>query len=405
MELEVIPRSNKEKALFYTTAFFILLGTFSLFAFLFLVPFVIEPAFTTIFMQFDEKPALCFTTETVHHNSVSNCSWSSCREGCTREVFKCTQIRVNYKLSTNATNATQQTVDYDESTSHQQNTNTNNNNNNVRNIGDSSSSSSYRQATIALVSSNRRVERAIRSYDDNYENSDASHSIAEENENFMEYSDENTGLQRNNSEWYFIGARIFPNVKGCGYPPFLNCTIWNKKYQKLGTNFSCYRSIVDPSLVITYLDLKFNKIKLVLAMAIPIPSFIISIIYLAVAYFVIYNEDELDEPLEKDAEEMADDDEMGVGIDGDECTGDEGTGEADIDAEIDGEDNCISSTDLDGQLPNGGTSITTGSKPLTPNSTTDINSFGHQLKVRMVDEMSRDSLDAGILSNSASVQG
>lgn len=52
-----------EKLLFYTTAFFILLGTFSLFAFLFLVPFIIDPAFTTIFMEFDERPAQCITTD------------------------------------------------------------------------------------------------------------------------------------------------------------------------------------------------------------------------------------------------------------------------------------------------------------------------------------------------------
>lgn len=52
-----------QKLLFYTTAFFILLGTFSLFAFLFLVPFVIDPAFTTIFMEFDTRPALCVTID------------------------------------------------------------------------------------------------------------------------------------------------------------------------------------------------------------------------------------------------------------------------------------------------------------------------------------------------------
>lgn len=52
-----------QKLLFYTTAFFVLLGTFSLFAFLFLVPFVIDPAFTTIFMQFDTRPAECITID------------------------------------------------------------------------------------------------------------------------------------------------------------------------------------------------------------------------------------------------------------------------------------------------------------------------------------------------------
>ena len=26
----------------------------------------------------------------------SNCTWASCKEGCTAEIFKCHQIRVNY---------------------------------------------------------------------------------------------------------------------------------------------------------------------------------------------------------------------------------------------------------------------------------------------------------------------
>ena len=92
-------RTLKEKLLFYTTAFFILLGTFSMFAFLFLVPFVIEPAFTTIFMQFEETPALCETYDTVTYFGAKNCSWASCREGCTKDIYQCTQIRVNYRLN------------------------------------------------------------------------------------------------------------------------------------------------------------------------------------------------------------------------------------------------------------------------------------------------------------------
>lgn len=88
MEAEEDTRTFREKFLFYTTAFFVLLAIFSLFIFLFLVPFFIEPAFTTIFMQFDENPAFCVTMQTEHYFSTTNCSWASCREGCTREVSK-----------------------------------------------------------------------------------------------------------------------------------------------------------------------------------------------------------------------------------------------------------------------------------------------------------------------------
>lgn len=34
-------------------------------------------------------------------SGTSNCSWTSCREGCTKELYDCTQIRVNYKLPEN----------------------------------------------------------------------------------------------------------------------------------------------------------------------------------------------------------------------------------------------------------------------------------------------------------------
>lgn len=86
---EMSDRKLKQKALFYTTAFFVLLGTFSLFSFLFLVPFVIEPAFQTIFMEFDENRAQCFTDETIMKAGTRNCTWTSCREGCTRDIYTC----------------------------------------------------------------------------------------------------------------------------------------------------------------------------------------------------------------------------------------------------------------------------------------------------------------------------
>lgn len=59
----------------------------------------------------------------------------------------------------------------------------------------------------------------------------------------------------NDSEWYFTGAKLFPNVKGCGYPPMLNCSIFYRQYSAIGHNFSCYYSKVDPSIVMSDLDM------------------------------------------------------------------------------------------------------------------------------------------------------
>lgn len=292
-----------EKLLFYTTASFILLATFSLFAFLFLVPFVIEPAFTTIFMEFDESPAFCVTINSVTTKGATNCSsWTSCKEGCTKEVYECTQITVKYK------------------------------------VGDPLELASEEAVLDGLENGPARVERAIRPvYPDEYEDE----LPPGEEEAVL------TGLM-NNSEWYYIGARLFPNVKGCGYPPMLNCSVWMAKYVREGTNFSCYYSKLEPGLVITDLDMWQVYMNLVYAMAIPIPSFIVSVIYLVMAYFYIYNE----EPV-------------------------------------------IPGVDETTPLPLSTPVPPPTSGALSPASEVfreDLASFGHQLKVAMADDISRESI-------------
>ncbi|XP_047352305.1 protein tipE isoform X3 [Vespa velutina] len=327
-----------QKLLFYTTAFFILLSTFSLFAFLFLVPFVIDPAFTTIFMQFDTRPAECVTIDVESRRGTSNCSWTSCREGCTKELYDCTQIRVNYKLPIN-TSSEDEAGPFEGGRA-------------VGGVEDDEDSTRFKKP---------RYERAPRDYDYIEDLDD---------EDFAEDDDAGlpkpfpTGLMGNDSEWYFTGAKLFPNVKGCGYPPVLNCSIFYQQYANIGHNFSCYYSKVDPGIVISELDMWQVYMNLVYAMAIPIPSFIISVIYLTIAYFKIYNEDE----------------EALVG--GEE--GEEG-------AEGDGSN---------------GTPLPPTSGALTPGSEAfreDLASFGHQLKVAMADDISRESLDG--IPNSLSVQG
>ncbi|KAM8710781.1 hypothetical protein ACLKA7_017416 [Drosophila subpalustris] len=432
---EADKRTGKEKLLFYTTAFFILLGTFSLFAFLFLVPFVIEPAFTTIFMQFEEVPALCETYDTEIFFGAKNCSWSSCREGCTKDIYTCTQIRVNYRL-------------------------------NLYNFMDEFNFTEYHinlkeaERVIPPVKRTDRYERALRDYEYdnlgggdantidmdmdvgssaagrfeqlNFGDADGSNGyLIEESEDtaagtllngerrpFDEISELNEGLMGPNSTYFYVGARLFPNVKGCGYPPMLNCTIWLKRYTKIGIKFPCYYSKVDPSLVISDLDYWQNTLNLVYSMAIPIPSFIISVIYLTYAYFKIYNEDEETAPLDKNAEDMDIDDIDAVDDSDGAVLADNVAGSQIVNMDSTTNDSC-----LEGVLPNGGPgmtrcisqggSITTpghfiaqspaGSQLMTPNS--EINSFGHQLKVQMADELSRDSLENGVLSTSNSVQG
>ncbi|XP_014242591.1 protein tipE isoform X1 [Cimex lectularius] len=84
------------KTKFYTS---LCLGTtaiLSVFAFLFLIPFVVDPAISTILADYEQNPVTCIAVEHVYAEGLSNCSWSSCREGCTNAALRCHQILVNY---------------------------------------------------------------------------------------------------------------------------------------------------------------------------------------------------------------------------------------------------------------------------------------------------------------------
>ncbi|XP_065350397.1 protein tipE isoform X2 [Cloeon dipterum] len=287
-DAEIVPQSLREKALFYTTAFFVLLGTFSLFAFLFLVPFVIDPAFTTIFMQFEPRPAQCVTSEVVVKRGTKNCTWASCREGCTREVYNCTQIRVDYRITPlkRLPAAPSDGDEEDEGTTP------------LPAEGAPSELNEWSVGVASRMAASRPSPAAA-------SEADASSGAVEWTADWMQRSSPHklnkrdvtiVPLMNDTSEWFFTGAKLFPNVKGCGYPPMLNCSIFLWAHQTVGTNFTCYYSRVDPMLVMSDLDMKQVYLNLVLATAIPIPSFIISVIYLAFAYFVIYAEEESADP-------------------------------------------------------------------------------------------------------------
>lgn len=181
-------RTFKQKLIFYTTAFFVLLGTFSLFSFLFLVPFVIEPAFQTIFMEFDENRAQCFTDETIVKAGTKNCTWTSCREGCTRDIYTCTQIYVNYKRYINGTNPNKETI------------------------------MDPKSPPPPKKRGEERKKRSIAEYD-YVDSNDNSIDMGESSDGGggVDYPNEPTeGIMPNSSEFYYRRARLFPNVKGCG---------------------------------------------------------------------------------------------------------------------------------------------------------------------------------------------
>ncbi|XP_044741636.1 protein tipE isoform X2 [Chrysoperla carnea] len=85
-----------EKAKFYTSLCLGTTAVLSVFAFMFLIPFVVDPAITTILANYEPEPVTCMAVDHVYAEGLRNCSWSSCREGCTNAAIKCHQILVNY---------------------------------------------------------------------------------------------------------------------------------------------------------------------------------------------------------------------------------------------------------------------------------------------------------------------
>lgn len=89
-------RTWRQRANFYTTstlAFFSVTAGASL---LFLVPLYVDPAISTLVSDFIDTPTWCTTTRREDVVGIMNCSWSSCREGCTSDMYKCTHIYVTY---------------------------------------------------------------------------------------------------------------------------------------------------------------------------------------------------------------------------------------------------------------------------------------------------------------------
>ena len=73
-----------------------LAGT-SFIAFMTLLPLVIDPNIVTFVLKLE--PAWCYTTYSLVLNGTSNCTWTSCQEGCTVDIYKCWHINVSYALN------------------------------------------------------------------------------------------------------------------------------------------------------------------------------------------------------------------------------------------------------------------------------------------------------------------
>lgn len=94
-----VPRTLREKVWFYSTLSFAMIAVGSGSALLFLVPLYVDPAVSTLLADFVPEPVQCTTVRREQLAGLYNCTWSSCREGCTSDVYNCSHIYVAYRTS------------------------------------------------------------------------------------------------------------------------------------------------------------------------------------------------------------------------------------------------------------------------------------------------------------------
>lgn len=100
-------RTFQQAFMFYFTSLLAFMSVTGGSSLLFLVPLYVDPAISTLINNFVVEPTICVTQRREDLTGLFNCSWSSCREGCTSDVFKCSHIYVafveNFTFPTNAT--------------------------------------------------------------------------------------------------------------------------------------------------------------------------------------------------------------------------------------------------------------------------------------------------------------
>ncbi|CAH0393969.1 unnamed protein product [Bemisia tabaci] len=89
-------RTCRQRAWFYSTSFLVMTSVSAGSSLLFLVPLYVDPAISTLVADFAPEPVTCTTVRREELLGIFNCSWSSCREGCTSDMYKCSHIYVAY---------------------------------------------------------------------------------------------------------------------------------------------------------------------------------------------------------------------------------------------------------------------------------------------------------------------
>lgn len=181
------------------------------------------------------------TTNFRNGTGPSECATPSCREGCTLDLFSCIFIDVEYynvmndNLLLEPRNDTSTPVPQ------------------INNVTSSATTTTTTAAPTTSMKGSSNLTTA---------------------KNINEHSE--IGHKRS--------AILYVNINGCGYPPSVKCSDFQHKYAKLNTQFPCYYSHQNGSIVVPEYSRHTQIIYLTLAVCIPFSIILVSSISL---YFLV----------------------------------------------------------------------------------------------------------------------
>ena len=272
--------------------------------FLFLVPMTIDPALATLTFELSHDPVICVTTSFTVTEGLSNTNWCSCLEGCTSDVFTCYQIGVAYKKIETTTQRPKirkrsiqlqpkvqgETALVNIQSKYQPTAKKinfhpvkrppeskenieNNYDQNWSNIIAISSGETSNQLYRSNYSENLNNEISrdpsfveyvapgndqLDEFDEDFPLDDFSNFISDDPVDYDSGDGRSDRSKRaavfDTSEWDVTNASLFVNIKGCGYPPDVNCSIFEMKYSKVGRRYYCHYSRVNNSIVLDTYD-------------------------------------------------------------------------------------------------------------------------------------------------------
>lgn len=205
------------------------------------VPLAVEPAVATLLESFSRQPMVCVTAAVKTGMAVGGqgdaCSWTSCRQGCTGDVYKCVHVFVNVSLipwETLARHLVNQSAETDTDVERK------------RRSAATGWAISWAASDAGIVNASRTSVVETGAVETRY-------AVYEDAQTWLRVATSSVDLPATVAElrrvaglnastlWDVTRIPLLINVKGCGYPPQVDCATFHRSVAShLGTVLPCY---------------------------------------------------------------------------------------------------------------------------------------------------------------------